>query len=270
MKPMSSSPLKGPALAGERRDDPRITVIQKELADARKSKVQKYCELVVGKTGLLPLLRYELVMLLSAWIPGALGLFLRSKLYPLLLGAAGRNVTFGQNVTLRHPHKIRLGSNVVIDDNCLLDAKGVDNRGIDISDEVFIGRNSILSCKNGNIAIAERANLGFNCEIFSAGEVRVGREVMLAAYVYLVGGEHLHDRPDLPVAQQGRTSRGIRVEDGVWIGTHAVVDDGVRIGVNAIIGAGAVVLEDVPDYHIAAGVPARPLRDRRGAEPSRV
>lgn len=249
-------------------NDPRITVIQKELFDERKSKVEKYCELVVGEKGFWPLVRYELVVLFSAWVPGALGLFLRGKLYPLLLGACGKNVTFGQNVVLRHPRKIRLGSNVLIDDNCLLDAKGVDNRGIDVKDGVFIGRNTILSCKNGSIEIDERANLGFNCEIFSAGSVRVGKEVMLAAYVYLVGGEHIHDRADVSVLQQGRRSRGIAVEDGSWIGTHAVVDDGVRIGINAIIGAGAVVLSDVPDYFIAAGVPARPVRDRRAPEVS--
>jgi acetyltransferase-like isoleucine patch superfamily enzyme len=105
--------------------------------------------------------------------------------------------------------------------------------------------------------------VGFNCEIFSAGVVRVGKKVMLAAYVYLVGGEHLHARADLPVFEQGRRSRGISVGDGAWVGAHAVVDDGVRIGVNAIIGAGAVVRLDVPDYHIAAGVPARLIRDRR-------
>ena len=111
-------------------DDQRIHVAQKELADAKKSKLSKYAELVIGRPGLGASLLYELVTLVSAWVPGALGLFLRSKLYPLLLGACGRNVTFGQNVVLRHPHKIRIGANVVVDDNVLLDAKGVDNEGI--------------------------------------------------------------------------------------------------------------------------------------------
>ena len=116
--------------AAPREHDPRITVIQQELFDEKRSKVGKYRELVVGQRGLWPLVRYELVMLLASWVPGALGLFLRSKLYPLILGGVGRNVVFGVNVTVRHPHKIVIGDHVVIDDQCCLDAKGTDNRGI--------------------------------------------------------------------------------------------------------------------------------------------
>ncbi len=114
--------------------------------------------------------------LLSQNIAGALGFALRKTLFPWLLGACGRNVIFGQNVVLRHPHKIRIGDNVVIDDNCLLDAKGDSNRGITIGSGVFVGRNTILSCKNGDIELADGANIGFNCEIFSASRVRIGRE----------------------------------------------------------------------------------------------
>jgi acetyltransferase-like isoleucine patch superfamily enzyme len=244
-------------------NDRRIQIAQSEIADRKKSKLRKYGELVVGKTSLGSIFRYELVMLVSSWVPGALGLFLRSKLYPLLLGACGRNVTFGQNVVLRHPHKIRIGNDVVVDDHVLLDAKGVDNRGIVLEDGVFLGRNTILSSKNGYIHLEERANLGFNCEIFAADEVRVGKDVMLAAYVYLVGGDHMHDRLDLPVSQQGRIGLPIRIGDGSWLGAHAVVAGGVEVGEQAIIGAGAVVLENVPSYQIAAGVPAKSIRDRR-------
>ncbi len=72
-----------------------------------------------------------------------------------LLGSCGRNVVFGQNVVLRHPHKIHIGDNVVIDDNCLLDAKGEGNDGIRIGSGVFIGRNTILSCKDGDIDLED-------------------------------------------------------------------------------------------------------------------
>ena len=247
-----------------RAHDPRITVIQKELFDERRSKVDKYRDLVIGRSGLMALVGYELVMLMSAWVPGALGLFLRSRLYPMVLGRVGRNVVFGVNVTLRHPHKIAIDDNVVIDDGCCLDAKGTDNRGITIGRGVFVGRNTILSCKNGDITVDEGANLGFNCEIFSASRVRVGRKVLMAAYTYLVGGDHLYDRVDLPVLEQGRTARGIEVDDHVWLGTHVVVTDGSRIGRDAIVGAGAVVVGEIPEFAIATGIPAKVVRDRRG------
>jgi acetyltransferase-like isoleucine patch superfamily enzyme len=248
-----------------REHDPRITVIQKELFDERKSKRQRYAELVVGEPGLWPLIKYEIVVTFCAWLPGALGLFLRSLLYPLLLGRAGQGVTFGVGVVLRHPAKIRLGDNVVIDDYCCLDAKGTDNRGIDVGSRAFVGRNTILSCKNGDIVIDDDANLGFNVEVFSASRVRVGKKVLIAAYTYLVGGDHLYDRTDIPVLDQGRTARGIEVDDHAWLGAHVVVTDGSRVGRDAIVGAGAVVVGDIPDFAIATGIPAKVVRDRRDA-----
>ncbi len=128
-------------------------------------------------------------------------------MYPWLLGSCGRNVVFGQNVVLRHPHKIHIADNVVIDDGCLLDAKGDANRGIQIGDGVFIGRNTILSCKNGDITLGDRANIGFNCEIFSAGDVRVGKDTLLAAYAYLVGGDHDFSDRSLAINEQPRGGR---------------------------------------------------------------
>jgi acetyltransferase-like isoleucine patch superfamily enzyme len=246
-----------------REHDPRITVIQQELFDEKRSKADKYRDLVIGRPGWGPLLAHELVTLVSGWVPGALGLFLRAKLYPRILRRVGRNVVFGVNVTLRHPHKIQIGDNVVIDDQCCLDAKGTDNQGITIGDGVFIGRNTILSCKNGDIVVDDRANLGFNCEIFSASRVRVGKSVLMAAYTYLVGGDHLYDRVDIPVLEQGRTARGIEVDDNVWLGAHVVVTDGSRVGRDAIVGAGAVVVGEIPEFAIATGLPAKVVRDRR-------
>ena len=253
-----------------RENDPRITVIQQELFNDDRSQADKYRELFVGQPGTWALIKYELVMVLASWVPGALGLLLRSKLYPMVLGSVGRNVVFGVNVTLRHPHKIHLGDNVVIDDLCCLDAKGTDNSGILIGSGVFVGRNTILSCKNGDIVIDDRANIGFNCEIFSASRVHVGKDILMAAYTYLVGGDHLYDRTDIPVLQQGRTARGIDVADNVWLGTHVVVTDGSTIGRDAIIGAGAVVVGEIPEFAIATGIPAKVVRDRREPQASHL
>jgi acetyltransferase-like isoleucine patch superfamily enzyme len=217
----------------------------------------KYSALIVGRPGLGALLKYEAVVLLCQAVPGALGLVLRKTCYPWLLGACGHNVVFGQNVVLRHPHKIRIGDDVVIDDNCLLDAKGASNAGIAIGSGVFVGRNTILSCKDGDIDIADGVNIGFNCEVFSASRVHIGRDTLLAAYAYLVGGDHDVVDRSKGVSEQTRHSKGIEVGDGVWIGSGATILDGLTIGHRAIVGASAVVRSDVPEGATAVGVPAR-------------
>jgi acetyltransferase-like isoleucine patch superfamily enzyme len=225
----------------------------------RGSASEKYRALIVGRRGLGTLLKYELIALAAQNVPGALGLALRKVLYPALLGRCGRNVVFGQHVVLRHPHKIRVGDNVVIDDNCLVDAKGTSNTGITIGSGVFIGRNTILSCKNGDIEIGDEVNVGFNCEIFSASRVTVGAATLMAAYAYLVGGDHEAADRGRGVLEQERTSAGIRVGAGAWIGAGATIFDGVTLGDRAIVGAGAVVRADVPAGRTAVGVPARIL-----------
>jgi acetyltransferase-like isoleucine patch superfamily enzyme len=222
----------------------------------------KYSALVVGRQGWGALLKHELVVSVAQARAGALGLALRKTLYPLLLGSCGRNVVFGQNVVLRHPHKIHIGNNVVVDDNCLLDAKGDTNRGITIGNGVFVGRNSILSCKNGDIELGDDANIGFNCEVFSASRVTIGRGVLVAAYAYVIGGDHDFSDPSRSVLDQPRVSAGVTIGNGAWIGAGAKILDGVSIGGGAVIGAGAVVRESVPDGAIAVGIPARVVSSR--------
>jgi acetyltransferase-like isoleucine patch superfamily enzyme len=236
---------------------------QEQLFAPGTSSRAKYAALVVGQPGLGALLRYELVVSIAQARAGALGLALRKALYPALLGSCGRNVVFGQNVVLRHPHKIHIGSNVVVDDNCLLDAKGTTNRGIRIGDGVFIGRNTILSCKDGDIELADGANIGFNCELFSASRVTIGRDVLMAAYSYVIGGDHDFSDPGAPVLAQGRTSAGVAIGDGAWLGAGVKILDGVQVGEHAVVGAGAVVRESVPAHAIAVGIPARVVSTRQ-------
>jgi acetyltransferase-like isoleucine patch superfamily enzyme len=166
---------------------------------------------------------------------------------------------------LRHPWKIHLGDRVTVDDLVVLDAKGASNRGIDVGRGVFLGRGTILSCKDGDITIGDHGNFGFHCEVFSGSSVTVGRHGLFAAQSYLVGGGHEFEQPDRAVIEQPRTSRGIVLGDNVWLGTGAKVLDGVRIGNDVVVGANAVVNADLPDGAVAAGVPARVLRARGGA-----
>ena len=69
----------------------------------------------------------------------------------------------------------------------------------------------------------------------------MGRSALIAAYCYLIGGDHDFSDTSRPVLDQARTSAGITIGDGAWLGAGAKVLDGVDIGAHAVIGAGAVV-----------------------------
>jgi len=130
---------------------------------------------------------------------------------------------------------------------------------------VFLGRGTILSCKDGDITLGDHVNIGFHCEIFSGSQVTVGRHGLFAAYTYLVGGGHEFARADVPVIEQERPSRGITLGEDVWLGAGAKVMDGVTIGDHVVVGAGAVVTDDLPAGVVALGVPARVVRTREAA-----
>lgn len=240
--------------------------IQDSIAGKKKSKIQRYMDLVIGSNSFGDLIKYEIIVLLFSRLPGALGVFLRGKFYPMLFKKIGSGVVFGNNMVIRHPKKITLGDNVIIDDNVLLDAKGADDSEITLHNEVFVGRNSILSCKGGKIILEERANVGFNCEIFSSNKVVIGKDNLIAAYTYVVGGGNYKlDKIDIPFNQQPdfKGKGGVVTEENVWLAAHVVLLDGTKVGKNSIIAAGAVVSGEIPEYSIAGGVPAKVLKSRK-------
>nr|WP_272212315.1 acyltransferase [Marinicella sp. W31]MDC2878228.1 acyltransferase [Marinicella sp. W31] len=113
----------------------------------------------------------------------------------------------------------------------------------------------------GDITIG--ADCSVNAYACLAGKVSCGDHVRIASHVQIMGFNHGYDDPDVPISQQPHESRGVVIEDDVWIGANVVVLDGVRIGRGAVIAAGATVTRDIPPLMIAGGVPAKPIR-RRG------
>jgi galactoside O-acetyltransferase len=138
---------------------------------------------------------------------------------------------------------------------------GLRTRGgkITIGDGVRTREGVILQAGDA-IVIGDHTDLNPYTTIY--GNVSIGRHVMIAPLVMLAGGNHRSDDPTRPMKLQGHTSRGIVIEDDVWIGANAVVVDGVRIGRGAIVAAGAVVTKDVEPYAIVGGNPAKLLKYR--------
>lgn len=230
----------------------------------KESNLDKYRRMVIGDQGWLKMVYFEFVILFFSLIPGAIGLICRKFLYRPLFNKVGKNVIFGRNLTLRHPHKIVIGDNVIIDDECLLDAKGESNLGISIGDYVSIGRFSSLVCKNGDIEIGPHVNIGSTVKIVVAdgGKIIFGSKIDVGSSCHFSGGSYDYSQTEGLPSTQRLPTKGISVEDFAWIGAGVIVLDGVDIGRKSIIGAGAVVTQDVPPNSVAFGVPAEVRGER--------
>jgi acetyltransferase-like isoleucine patch superfamily enzyme len=237
---------------------------QKDLLDEKKGAVSKYRELFLGKVSFFFFLKYELVMLMFSWVPGALGFALRKWFFRGLFKKVGRGVVFGRNMTIRHPKKIEIGDNVVFDDNTVIDAKGEANSGLKIGNNVLVGRNTTISCKGGDIEIGDFSNIGPGNTIISESTLKIGKYVFTAGHVYMIaGGNHSFDRKDIPIWHQPSVSKGgIIMEDDIWIGASSTILDGVKIGTGAIIGAATLVHKRIKPYTVNLGVPAQMVKQR--------
>lgn len=105
----------------------------------------------------------------------------------------------------------------------------------------------------------ERAYIGPHCHL---GLVHIESYAMLAAGVHVPSGAHTHRHAVVgePIQLQPQDRRLVRIGAGSWIGSGAVIM--ADVGSNSIIGAGSVVTKPIPDGVVAAGVPARVLRER--------
>lgn len=123
--------------------------------------------------------------------------------------------------------------------------------------EVVVGFGTVFSTTR--VRLDRNAYIGPHCDI---GWAHVERDALLAAGVQVPSGPDTHGfaRLDLPIRDQPGTPRMVRIGEGAWVGNGVVVM--ADVGRHAIVAAGAVVTTPVPDYGIAAGVPARVLRMR--------
>lgn len=227
------------------------------------SAFRKYRDLYYGDLSLGKALLCEFLFFCLGNMGGGLGLFLRSKLYPMLFRTAGRGVVFGRNLTIRHPHRISLGDHVILDDNCVIDAKGQTNEGITIGNQVYVGRNTIIYCKNGNIRIGEKVNISSNCQFVSSNDMTIGEYTVIGAYAYLLSGGGYDFSPDAPrfADQNGFITQGpLVVGPNCWLGAGIVILDAASIGAHSVVAAGAVVTKPVEPNSIVGGVPARLIK----------
>lgn len=118
-----------------------------------------------------------------------------------------------------------------------------------------------LTSDTGRISIGGGSLLNLNVMVAAVESVTIGEHCMLANGCLVTDGDHRFDDPTTPVPWQGFTTKGaVTIGDNTWLGANVVVTSGVTIGRRAVIGANSVVTEDVPEFAVAAGAPARVIK----------
>ncbi len=106
--------------------------------------------------------------------------------------------------------------------------------------------------KNGKLIIKNGTYLNRNTLIVANKFVEIGKDCKISWDVIIMDTD-LHPLP----GQTETIDKPVIIGDNVWIGCRAIILKGVKIGNGAIIAAGSVITKDIPEYSIAAGVPAK-------------
>jgi acetyltransferase-like isoleucine patch superfamily enzyme len=185
--------------------------------------------------------RNELIQLFTEFREGEgpFDYLMRRVLVSVSCASAGRGIQIGPGVVFKHIETMHFGDHVFIGAQAMIQGR-------------FDG-----TCKIGNnVWIGPQA-------YFDARSLVLEDFVGWGPGAKVLGSAHTGVPVEEPIIRTDLVIQPVHVGYGADIGMNASILPGVTIGANAIVGAGAVVTHDVPAYAIAAGVPARILRDRR-------
>jgi carbonic anhydrase/acetyltransferase-like protein (isoleucine patch superfamily) len=158
--------------------------------------------------------------------------------------SCGSNLRIHYPIKIYNPGDIQIGNNVSIFENSWF--------------------NCINSEKKPSLIIGSNCSIGRFTHINAYQSVIIEDDVVIAERVHISDASHNYSDLETPIINQGTEFVGeILIKYGSWIGSGAVILPGVTIGRNAIVGANAVVSSNVPDFHIARGVPAKIYKNKK-------
>lgn len=129
-----------------------------------------------------------------------------------------------------------------------------------------IGKNVNIERKanfgyGNELEIGDNSGLGINSYIPS--NIKIGKNVMMGPNCCILNSNHVFDRIDIPMIEQGsEIGKRIVIEDDVWIGQNVMITAGRYIARGTIIGAGCLLCKDFPEYSIVGGNPSKLIRSR--------
>lgn len=114
-------------------------------------------------------------------------------------------------------------------------------------------------CEYGAVSIGDRTFVNVDAVMLDVLPITIGADCQIASRVQLLTATHPIDPG--PRRAGWEYGRPITIADNVWLGGGVIVCPGVTVGTDTVVGAGAVVTRDLPAGVVAAGVPARVLRE---------
>lgn len=111
------------------------------------------------------------------------------------------------------------------------------------------------------IEIGDNSGIGINCVIPS--DTIIGSNVMMGPKCYILSLNHMYNRVDIPIMQQGNTERKQTIiEDDCWIGMRCFFTPGRHLRRGTIVAMCSVLTKDFPEYSIVGGNPAKLIKSR--------
>lgn len=111
-----------------------------------------------------------------------------------------------------------------------------------------------------NLTIGEGTAIGDFCHITAVNEVVLENNVLIANKVYISDNVHSYDDVQIPIiSQKVKFLNKVLIKEGAWIGENVCII-GASVGKNSIVGANSLVLNDIPDYSVAVGTPAKVIK----------
>ena len=114
--------------------------------------------------------------------------------------------------------------------------------------------------KFGTLKFGQDVFVGIGAQIICRQAISIGDDCLIAEYVTIRDHDHVFDLSK-PTAQAGFVCQPIVIGKNVWLGAKVTILKGVTIGDNSVVGANSVVTKDIPPNSVAAGTPARVIRE---------